>query len=42
MNKPEDKRVVNNFDAEKALRILVELLAEQEGAVVEYTIEKIR
>lgn len=31
---------MNNFDAEKALRILIELLAEQEGAVVEYTIEK--
>lgn len=29
-----------NFDKEKVLRVLIELLAEQEGAEVEYTIEK--
>ena len=29
-----------NFDREKVLRILVEILAEQEGAEVEFTIEK--
>lgn len=31
---------VKNFDREKVLRILVELLAQQEGAEVEFTIEK--
>ena len=29
-----------NFDREKVLRILVEILAEQEGAEVEFTIDK--
>lgn len=29
-----------NFDKEKVLRILVELLAEQEGAEIEFTLEK--
>lgn len=29
-----------NFEKEKVLRILIELLAEQEGAEVEYTIEE--
>lgn len=40
MNKIEDKIVMKNFDAEKVLRTLIELLAEQEGAEIEYTIEK--
>lgn len=29
-----------NFNHEKVLHVLIELLAEQEGAEVEYTIEK--
>lgn len=29
-----------NLDMEKAIRLLIELLAEQEGAEVEITIEK--
>lgn len=31
---------VKNFDREKVLRTLIELLAKQEGAKVEFTIEK--
>lgn len=31
-----------NLNMEKAIRVLIELLAEQEGAVIEYTIEKIQ
>lgn len=29
-----------NIDMEKAIRILIELLEEQEGVVIEYTLEK--
>lgn len=48
--KPDKQRIINirevvhvefrNFEKEKVLRILIELLAEQEGAEVEYTIEE--
>lgn len=31
-----------NFDREKVIKVLIELLAEQEGAEIEYTIEKVR
>jgi len=29
-----------NFDKEKVLKILIELLADQEGAEIEFTLEK--
>ena len=32
--------VFENFDKEKVLRILIELLADQEGAEIEFTIER--
>ena len=31
-----------NLDMEKAIRVLIELLAKQEGAIIEFAIEKIR
>ena len=31
-----------NFDREKVIKVLIKLLAEQEGAEIEYTIEKVR
>lgn len=30
-----------NFNPEKILHLLIELLAEQEGAEIEYTIERV-
>lgn len=31
---------MNNFNMEKVIRVLIELLEEQEGAEIKYTLEK--
>ena len=40
MEKETEKIEFINFDKEKVLSILIELLADQEGAEIEYTLEK--
>lgn len=42
MNKSIDKIEMKNFDMEKVIRVLIELLEEQEHVKIEYTLEKIR
>lgn len=42
MNKATDKIAMNNLDMEKVIRVLIELLEEQEHVKIEYTLEKIR
>ena len=40
MKEEVNKMEFRNLDMEKAIRVLIELLAKQEGVVIEYTIEK--
>ena len=40
VNKLKRAGAMNNLDMEKVIHTLIKLLAEQEGAVIEYTIEK--
>lgn len=42
MQSETKKNEQNNLDMEKVIRILLGLLAEQEGMKIEYTIEKIK